>query len=75
MSFTFAIGDIHGCLSELRDMLDHIEYQAPSGHIVFIGDYIDRGPASRGVVELVWPGRRGKAGVGQRSRAIMKTGW
>ncbi|MBW6420228.1 serine/threonine protein phosphatase [Rhizobium sp. XQZ8] len=56
LSFTFAIGDIHGCLSELKDMLGHIEYQAPSGHVVFIGDYIDRGPASRGVVEFVMAG-------------------
>lgn len=56
MGFTFAIGDIHGCLSELRDMIGHVEDQAPGGHVVFVGDYIDRGPDSRGVLELVMAG-------------------
>ena len=58
MGFTFAIGDIHGCLSELQDMLGQIEDQAPSGHVVFLGDYIDRGPASREVLQLVMAGPR-----------------
>ncbi|WP_162894979.1 metallophosphoesterase family protein [Rhizobium terrae] len=58
MSFTFAIGDIHGCLTELKDMLGHIHDQASAGHVVFVGDYIDRGPESRGVLELVMAGPR-----------------
>ncbi len=56
MSLTFAIGDIHGCLSELDKMLTLIEAYASSGHVVFVGDYIDRGPDSRRVLERVMAG-------------------
>jgi serine/threonine protein phosphatase 1 len=46
---TFVIGDIHGCVEELNRLLDHL---APTDddHLVFLGDYIDRGPASKEVV-------------------------
>ena len=51
----YAIGDVHGCLAELEELLDIIE--ADHGrrprrdcHIVFLGDLIDRGPDSAGVL-------------------------
>jgi serine/threonine protein phosphatase 1 len=48
----FVIGDIHGCTPELARLLDAIP--ARSGDtIAFVGDYIDRGPDSRGVVDLL----------------------
>lgn len=53
---TFAIGDIHGCLDQLRVLLHEIEAYAPAGRVIFLGDLIDRGPESRGVVELVMAG-------------------
>jgi len=56
MSFTFAIGDIHGCYDEMAQMLETIETWWPGGTIVFLGDYIDRGPASRRVVERLMAG-------------------
>ncbi|MFB9952240.1 metallophosphoesterase family protein [Rhizobium puerariae] len=56
MGFTFAIGDIHGCLRELEVMLARVEDLAPAGHVVFVGDYIDRGPDSKGVIDLVMAG-------------------
>lgn len=44
------IGDVHGCLRELEQLLALI----PSGHrICFVGDLVDRGPDSAGVVRLV----------------------
>ncbi|NNF17523.1 MAG: serine/threonine protein phosphatase [Gammaproteobacteria bacterium] len=49
---TFAIGDIHGCLTALDSVLDSINLQY-SDTLVFLGDYIDRGPDSRGVVDRV----------------------
>jgi serine/threonine protein phosphatase 1 len=58
LGFTFAIGDIHGCLAQLKELLAQVEDHAPSGHVVFIGDYIDRGPKSRGVLDLVMAGPR-----------------
>ena len=54
-SLTFAIGDIHGCLSTLRRLLRACEAHAGArpARYVFLGDYVDRGPDSRGVVELL----------------------
>jgi len=52
---TFAIGDIHGCSSKLLALLENCEQFADgkSNRYVFLGDYIDRGPDSRGVIELL----------------------
>lgn len=44
-----AIGDIHGCSTALRSLLTAIGPQ-PGDTIVTLGDYIDRGTDSRGVV-------------------------
>jgi serine/threonine protein phosphatase 1 len=50
----FAIGDIHGNLAALRDMLDQLRPEIAAGDsIVFLGDYIDRGPDARGCVEAI----------------------
>ncbi len=49
---TIAIGDIHGCLEPLRNLLALIQ-PAPDDHIVTLGDYVDRGPDSRGVIDLL----------------------
>jgi len=56
LSLTFAIGDIHGCIGPLLRMIERVEDYAPSGKIVFLGDYIDRGPDSRAVVETLMAG-------------------
>jgi serine/threonine protein phosphatase 1 len=55
MHKTYAIGDIHGSLAKLRSLIAHCERDAGDDpmSLVFIGDYIDRGPDSRGVVEYV----------------------
>lgn len=50
MGRTIAIGDIHGCSQALDALLSAIEPSA-SDTIVALGDYVDRGPDSRGVVE------------------------
>ncbi|PLX78491.1 MAG: serine/threonine protein phosphatase [Desulfuromonas sp.] len=47
-----AIGDIHGCLKELIGLLHRIDPK-PDDQLVFLGDYIDRGPESSGVVEYL----------------------
>lgn len=51
-SRTYIIGDVHGCLPELEQLLDQIDY-APTDRIIFVGDLINKGPDSRGVLELV----------------------
>ena len=46
----YAIGDVHGLLRALRRLIAECERDADgrSMRLVFIGDYIDRGPDSRG---------------------------
>ena len=51
----YAIGDVHGCLAQLNAMLDHIERDvsdyAGKAYLILLGDVVDRGPDSRGVIE------------------------
>jgi serine/threonine protein phosphatase 1 len=49
---TIAIGDIHGCSLALAALLEAIDPR-PEDTIVTLGDYVDRGPDSRGVLELL----------------------
>ncbi len=46
------IGDVHGCLKTLRALLSEIK-PGRDDHLVFIGDYIDRGPDSKGVIDFL----------------------
>ncbi len=52
MARHFAIGDIHGCSHALKVLLD---YAAPGSDdvVVTLGDYVDRGPDTRAVLEFV----------------------
>ena len=52
MSKRIAIGDIHGCHTSLMTMLDLL---APTSDdlIVTLGDYIDRGPDSKAVIDTL----------------------
>ncbi len=52
MHKTFVIGDVHGCIDELRELLQQLSPSAVD-RIIFIGDLIDRGPDSIGVVREV----------------------
>ncbi|GGN00272.1 polynucleotide kinase-phosphatase [Streptomyces fuscichromogenes] len=51
------VGDIHGCASELESLLSRLGYQDgvhPQGRTaVFVGDLVDRGPDSPGVLRRV----------------------
>ena len=49
-SRTIAIGDIHGCSRALAKLLDAVR-PTVADTIVTLGDYIDRGPDSRGVID------------------------
>jgi serine/threonine protein phosphatase 1 len=49
----FVVGDIHACLAELDVMLEFLLKQcslSANDLLIFIGDYIDRGPDSKGVI-------------------------
>jgi|SRR5208283_1156396 len=47
-----AIGDIHGCLDKLEALVMKIR-PSQDDRIVFLGDYINRGPDSRGVIDFL----------------------
>lgn len=49
---TIAIGDIHGCLSSLVALVKHAGI-TDDDTIVTLGDYVDRGPDSRGVIDYL----------------------
>ena len=46
----YAVGDIHGRLDRLDALLDVLPLR-DGDRLVFLGDYIDRGPDSKGVVD------------------------
>lgn len=49
----YAVGDVHGCLDKLLRLLDVLNYDPAEDRLIFLGDYIDRGPDSKGVVDLL----------------------
>lgn len=50
----FAIGDLHGCADLLEKMLQEISARSKRDPLVFLGDYVDRGPDSAGVLKRVF---------------------
>src|SRR5665811_620014 len=51
-SRVLAIGDVHGCHRALVTLLDQIAV-TESDTLVFVGDVVDRGPASKEVVDCI----------------------
>lgn len=49
---TIAIGDVHGCAKALAAVIGAVQ-PGEDDTLVFLGDFVDRGPDSRGVLELV----------------------
>ena len=49
---SFVIGDIHGCCDELRHLIGALPI-GPDDEVIFLGDYIDRGPDSRAVISFL----------------------
>ena len=48
----FAIGDIHGCLTALKRLDQELEFR-PTDTVITLGDYVNRGPDSRGVIDYL----------------------
>jgi predicted phosphodiesterase len=48
---TLIVGDVHGCLTELEELLHEAAFTA-TDTLVFVGDLVAKGPDSQGVVQL-----------------------
>lgn len=60
MARTFVVPDLHGRFDLLEKALASVQDASPSGGtVIFLGDYIDRGPQSRQVIECLMAGPPG----------------
>lgn len=55
MTMIYSIGDVHGCVDKLAELVRRCSHDAAGRPMryVFLGDYVDRGPNSRGVVQFL----------------------
>lgn len=53
MGKIFAVGDIHGCFEKLETLMGILDINPGKDVLVFVGDYIDRGPRSKDVVSYL----------------------
>jgi len=49
---TLALGDIHGCITALETMAEYVGFSTED-HLITLGDYVDRGPDSKGVIDFL----------------------
>ncbi|WAA10970.1 metallophosphoesterase family protein [Fervidibacillus albus] len=50
---TLVISDIHGCFDEWMELLDLVNYTIGQDRLILLGDYVDRGPKSKEVIDHV----------------------
>ena len=47
------IGDVHGCLKQLKKFLDYVKYDGgEEDHVILLGDFTNKGPDSIGVINF-----------------------
>ncbi|MGD9055358.1 MAG: metallophosphoesterase family protein [Desulfobacterales bacterium] len=63
MQKIFAVGDIHGCYEKLCALMDKIPLNMEQDQLLFIGDYIDRGPGSIEVLDYLIDLKRRLPGI------------
>jgi len=53
MKRTIMISDIHGCMDQFNQLLMKVEFNSKEDQLILLGDYVDRGPHSKKVVDKV----------------------
>lgn len=67
---TIFIGDVHGCSAELRRLVDRLD-PGPEDRVILLGDLVNRGPDSAGVVRYV-AGRGFESLMGNHDRDYLE---
>ncbi len=49
----FAIGDTHGCVAKVQALMSQLPLNAKRDTLVFLGDYLDRGPDPKGMIDYL----------------------
>jgi len=61
---TYAIGDLQGCGGQLKQLLQAIDERSPDAELIFVGDIVNRGPASLATLRQV-------RDLGARARIVL----
>jgi hypothetical protein len=69
MGRTIVIGDLHGCLDELKDLVKLVELRADD-RVIAVGDLIVKGPKNREVLDLFIEDARFSSVIGNHDRAL-----
>lgn len=67
----YVIGDIHGCATTLKTLLKKLHLKA-NDELFFVGDYIDRGPDSKGVLDILMNLKNARFLMGNHEDMMLK---
>lgn len=70
----YAVGDVHGCISELQTLWERLELD-DSDLVVFVGDLVSKGPASINVVDFVRSKERAMSVRGNIEQQLIRDDW
>jgi predicted phosphodiesterase len=53
MNRTLFIGDVHGCIEELKELLVKVSYDNTTDRLIYLGDILNKGPKSADVLRFI----------------------